>query len=72
MVLKKKYYLIEYFDRPSMCRMTYMNNTSFETKEQAEHEIELIKKQDKKNRKFYGYIKRVRFKVLEIEGKKEQ
>lgn len=48
-----------------MRRVRYMNNSGFPTREQAEHEIELIKKQDKKTKDFYGFIKRIKFKIIE-------
>lgn len=64
------YYLIEYYDRTQMCRVRYLNNTSFPTRKQAEHEIVLLKKADIKNKDFYGFIKRIRYKIIEYKSKK--
>ena len=58
-------YLIEYYDRTQLCRVRYMNNSAFPSRKQAEQEIELLKKSDIKNKQFYGFIKRIRYKIIE-------
>lgn len=36
----------------------------FESKKKAEDEIKLLKKADRKNKLFYGFIKRIRYRVI--------
>jgi hypothetical protein len=47
-----------------------MNNSAFPTRKQAKDEIILLKKSDIKNKYFYGFIKRIRYKIIEYKSKK--
>lgn len=59
-------YLIEYYDKEQACRIRYMNNSAFRSKEDAELEIGRIRKRDKGLREHRGYIKRTHFKIIKL------
>jgi hypothetical protein len=65
------YYGIEYYDRIEFKTIRYLNNTCFSTEEKAIDEIRRLKKADSKNKYFYGFIRRIRYKVVEVRGQKK-
>lgn len=52
-------YLISYYDRTKLCRVYYLNRSSFSDLKSAEREIILLKNREIKN----GYKTRIRFKI---------
>ena len=57
-------YLIEYYDRAFKARTRYLNNTSFPSWNHADVEIARIQYEDRKLKKHYGFIRRIKFKII--------